>query len=320
MSNLSNILTADPTLAACDAALEAKAAREKPRAYLGMSSIGEPCLRKTWYRFRFASREKFDAATLKRFADGFAVEDVMANRLRMVPGVTLETHDKNGNQFRYVDHDGHFSGHCDGKITGILQAPSKKHIWECKATGEKKFNEFKKIKAEIGEKQTLRKWNPTYWVQALLYMFYEGTDRHYTTVCTPGARDEISCRTEADTAEAIRHIGNAKRIISSSEPLGKLSNNPSYFECRYCSFSGICHGGDMPDRNCRTCLHSSAIADGQWHCNRWGKRLTLDEQIAGCPAHLLLPKLVPGEVIEATERSITYKLSNGNVWTDSEVK
>jgi hypothetical protein len=310
----------DPTLEAADAALCAKAAQEKPREYVGMSSIGESCLRKTWYRFRFAARETFDAATLKRFADGHASEAVQADRLRLVQGVSLKTHMADGNQFRYVDHNGHFSGHCDGKITGILQAPKVLHIWEHKSVGEKKFNEFKKIKAEIGEKQALRKWNFQYWIQGILYMFYEGASRHYLTVSTPGVRDTASCRTESDSATAIKYIAKGKEVINSDKPFDRLSNDSSYFECRYCSFAGICHGSDMPERNCRTCVHASPIENGIWHCSRWGKKLTLDEQLAGCPAQLLLPGLVPGEVIEATESSITYRLKNGNMWTDSEVK
>ena len=152
-------------------------------------------------------------------------------------------------------------------------------------------------------------------------MFYEGTDRHYLTVSTPGARDTDSVRTEADTAQAIRYIANAKRVIQSQEPLDKLSNDPTYFECRFCAFSGVCHGGDMPERNCRTCTHSETIANGEWMCQRFGHKLNLDQQIAGCPAHIYLKGLVPGDVMAADDKSITYRLrGSGATWVDSEVK
>lgn len=320
MSNLVNLLTSDPTLEAADRALEQKAAQEKPRAYLGMSQIGDSCSRKLWYSFRFAGREKFDAATLKRFADGFRTEDLIIKRLRMLDGITLISHNPDGSQIGYKDHDGHFSGHLDGEIIGILQAPKTKHVLEIKCCSDKKFNELKKAVAELGEKQALHKWNPVYHTQGQLYCHYHGCTRHYLVVATPGGRDWMGVRTEYDAAHAIQAIAKAKRIIQSQEPLDKLSNDPSYFECRYCSFAGVCHGGDMPDRSCRTCLHSSPIAQGQWHCSRFGKQLSLDEQIAGCPAHLYLVKLVPGEPVSKTETSITYKLTNGSEWTDSEVK
>ena len=320
MSSLSSILEEDPTLAAADAALVAKAAQEKPRAYLGMSSVGESCARKTWYRFRFAAHEAFDAATLKRFEDGHRTEQLVIDRLRAVDGITLISELQDGNQIGYKDHDGHFSGHLDGDILGILQAPKTPHVLEVKCCSEKKFNELKKAVVELGEKQALKKWNPVYYSQAQTYCHYHNRTRHYLVVATPGGRDWIGVRTDYDAAHAIHEIAKAKRIIQSQEPLDRLSNDASYFECRYCSFAGVCHKGDMPDRTCRSCVHSSPIASGEWHCARWGKKLTLDEQLAACPAHLLLPGFVPGEVIEATDKSITYRLKSGAIWTDSEVK
>lgn len=319
MADLGRLLQGDPTLEAADKALVEAESRKERRQYLGMSQIGESCQRKLWYSFRWAFREIFDAVTIKRFHDGHLSEDVQAKRLRMAPGVKLQTRDtKNGNQIRYVDHDGHFSGHCDGIITGIKQAPTKKHIWEAKAVSEKKLAEFRKIKAEVGEKATLKKWNPVYWAQAQEYMGYEGTDRHYLTVSSPGVRDWDSCRTEYDHAAFLQLKTKALRIIKSEEPLDRVSNDPSWFECRYCSYKGICHEGDMPARSCRTCLHSAPVENGQWSCERWAKRLTATEQEAGCPAHKMLPGLVPGVPVDVQEHGITYKMNDGTSWYDGE--
>ena len=318
--NLKNILAADPTLDAADRALEAREGVKERRQYLGMSQAGDSCQRKLWYLFRWCVQEVFDAATHKRFLDGHASEAVQAERLRMVAGVTLDTlHPVTGQQFRYSDHEGHFSGHCDGKITGILQAPKTLHIWEAKSTADKKLSEFRKIKADLGEKATLKKWNPTYYAQAQLYMHYEGTDRHYLTVSSPGVRDWDSCRTEYDAAFAIGLKAKAKRIITSQEPLDKVSNDASWFECRYCPARGICHEGEMPDRTCRTCAHSTPVEAGAWHCSRWGKQLTAEEQQNGCPSHAFLPSLVPGEVIDSTPTTVTYRMPDGSEWMDGEV-
>lgn len=320
MTSLTNILDQDPTLLAADKALEAKEFSQPARASrLGMGAIGESCSRKIWYRFRLALRERFDAKSLKNFADGHHSEQVQAERLRLVPGITLETIDPaTGIQFEYTDCNGHFVGKLDGKITGLLQAPSKLHIWEHKSTSEKKFNDLKKIKAEVGEKNALRKWNPIYYAQGQLYMFYEGTDRHYMTVSSAGVRDAIGLRTEANPAFAMQLKAKAQRIITSDEPPEKVSNTASWFECKFCPFKGICHEQEMPDRSCRTCLHSTPIEDGKWHCERLGKILTSEEQSDGCVLHKYLPKLVPGEIAKATEKGITYKLHGGGMWYDGE--
>lgn len=319
MADLTKVLADDPTLEAADRALEAEHAKQLPRKYLGMSQIGESCTRKLWYSFRYAYRERFDADTIKRFEDGHKSEDLIAARLRMAPGVTLETVDqRTGDQFRYTDHNGHASGHCDGKITGLIQAPVKKHIWENKSTSEKKFTELKKIIIDVGEKQALRKWNATYYGQAQLYMHYEPTDRHYMTVCTPGGRNWLGLRTEYNQEYAVNLRDRAGRIIKSEEPMDRISDDPAWFECRNCPARGMCHEDDTPNRSCRTCLHSTPIENGEWHCDRWGKTLSLEEQLAGCPAHLYLPPLVPGEVTGTTEISVTYRMKNGSTWVDSE--
>ena len=67
MVDLTSLFDADKTLKACDNALVAAQFDEKPRPYLGASSIGEACSRKLWYRLRWV-RELFDAAALKRIA------------------------------------------------------------------------------------------------------------------------------------------------------------------------------------------------------------------------------------------------------------
>lgn len=302
--------------------MEARAAQEKPRAYLGMSSIGGSCSRKLWYDFRKVGRERFDAATLKRFEDGHRTEQVVIDRLRLLDGITLIDRREDGEQIGYIDLDGHFRGHLDGDILGIPQAPKTPHVLEVKCCSEKKFNELKKAVAELGEKQALKKWNPVYYTQGQCYCHYHSRSRHYLVVATPGGRDWMGVRTDYDATHAIQAIAKAKRIIQSNEPLDRISNDPSYFECRWCTFAGVCHGGDMPDRGCRTCLHAEPISEGQWRCNRFGRNLTLDEQIAGCPAHLFITKLVDGEVTDVDEvkNTITYKLRNGSVWQDSEVK
>jgi hypothetical protein len=318
MAAIAPIIAEDPTLKAADRALEELAAKERQREYLGMSEVGGSCSRKLWYGFRKAARERFDAATLKRFEDGHRTEDLIIRRLRLLDGITLLDRQADGNQIGYKDLNGHFSGHLDGDIVGILQAPVTPHVLEVKCVSEKKFNELKKAVAELGEKNALRKWNPVYYTQGMLYCHYHQRSRHYLVVATPGGRDWMGVRSNYDAAHALGAIAKANRIISSQEPPDKLSNDPSYFECRYCYYSGICHRDDMPDRGCRTCLHSTAIENGAWHCARWGKTLTFDEQLAGCQAHKFLPGIVPGEAIAADEKSVTYKLKNGAVWRDGE--
>lgn len=322
MVSIKEAMVTDPTLLAADRALEAEAAASPYRTRtLAMSQIGGSCQRKSWYDFRWAFREVMDHVSLKRFADGYSVEELAIKRLKMVAGVQVQEKDpRTGKQFVYLDQDGHAKGKCDGKIIGILQAPKKLHILEIKATEVKKLAEFRKAKMELGEKMALKKWNETYYAQAQLYMFYEGTDRHYCVICSPGLRDWDSCRTDLDMDYVNMLRSRMSRVIKSNEPLDRAGNGkPDWWECKNCKAFGICHEKEMPDRSCRTCLHSTPVVDGQWHCERWGKILTPDQQQLGCPAHKFLPALVPGEVTAATTATaVHYKMHDGTEWVDGE--
>lgn len=243
MVALPQVAIPDPTLEAVDRAIEAASRREVRRTYLGISSIGHPCGRRLWYGFHTDAREEFDAETLYRFDDGHRGEDVMAARLRMVPGITLLTIDPNtGRQFRFEDHGGRFAGHPDGVILGLLQAPKRWHIWEHKQVGEKGQAELVKLKEKHGEKQALRAWNPVYYAQAVCYLHYAQLDRHYLTCSTPGGRKTISVRTDADPEHAVAMIDKAKRIIEARAPLAKLSGDPSWWQCKMCGHHAACHG------------------------------------------------------------------------------
>lgn len=315
---------AEPTLAAIEAASVALAATELPRGYLGMSSIGRPCEREGWYGFRWTYPNEFDAATLWRFEDGHRSEDVMAARLRTVKGVELRTVDpRTGSQFRFTDLGGHFSGHADGLIRGILQAPATMHVWEAKATNEKKQAELTKFKSEVGEKFALAKWDATYYAQAVLYMAYADVTRHYMTVSSPGARTMISVRTDTDLDAARQLREKAERIITAAEPPPKISESPAWYQCKMCSARDLCHGQKIAAVNCRTCIHSTPELDGEarWSCAFHKANIPIDVQRTGCDQHRFIPVLVKqGKQVDAnaTENWIEYETQDGKKFRNGE--
>lgn len=312
----------DPTLDAIAAAIENVNNLERPRPYLGMSAIGMDCERFLWLNFRWAGPAGggFDAKALCNFADGHAAEDQMAERLRMVPGVEIYTVDPStGKQFGWSDLGGHFRGHIDGALRGVLQAPKAWHIWEHKAS--EKVGALLKFKAE-GEKEALAKWNPTYYAQAVLYMHYGQMDRHYLTCTSPGGRMPwASVRTDANPAEVERLIGKAERIIFGAEPPAKLSEDPAHWKCKGCAMASQCHGTALPPVSCRTCLHATPErdGDGRWTCARYGGAdIPLDAQREGCAEHRYIPALLKrwGEPTDASEAEnwVEYTAADGVVF------
>ena len=312
MVDLTHILNKKSTLALCDEVFVEKQNSENPRPYLGASSIGDKCSRKLWYRFRWC-KEVFDATTLKKFRDGHISEDTVIAQLKLNKSLTVIDRE-NGQQVGFSDIDGHFSGHLDGEIEGLAEAPKTRHVLEIKATAEKKFTELKKHIAALGEKLALRKWNETYYAQIVLYMFYRKLTRSIHVITTAGARDWVSVRTDADNSFAKTLIEKARRIIYATDAPEGLPRDSQ--DCKYCGLFDVCHNKKLPERNCRTCIHSSPAKDGLWHCAKKEVILLYEDQLAGCANHLYLPNFVNGEIKDVADRCITYKMKNGTEWVD----
>jgi ribosomal protein S27E len=320
MADISQYIDNDLTLRKMgDALIENQG--ERKRNYLGMSEIGDPCWRMLWYRFRNVLTEPLRLNSILAIEDGFTQERITANRLQFVKGIQLDVTDpETGEQFEFKDLGGHFCGHCDGKISGILESPKTLHIWEHKSVNEKKFKKLKDLIVAEGEKQALAIWDETYYSQAVIYMAMAGVKRHYLTVSTPGGRDYTSCRTEENPKHAISLRAKAETIITSEKPLQRLSENRTFYMCSWCRMKEICFDNKVPQVICRTCAFSEPLIDsigGQWQCYK--NNINFKGAGEACPSHLFLNTLVPFKTLDADKSGqipswIKYGTPDGDVF------
>ena len=259
----------DPTIRAMYEAIANSRVNEQ-RDYIGASEIGDECSRKIWYNYNNYPKEKSGYEDISTMAadSGHYAEEKTAERLRLLPFIELHTHMDNGEQYgweRLIKLDypnkvidpktgeitwqeyGKLSGHFDGLIRGILQAPKKIHIWEHKDKDHKKFADFQNKKSKYGEKNVLKEWNETYYGQAQNNMHNAHLDgvqvnRHYMTVSYAGGRKYDSCRTDYDPEYAERLNFKSIKILNAGEPLPRLSEKSDFFLCRFCDFKDECHG------------------------------------------------------------------------------
>ena len=273
----------DQLLAAADAEMERREAAKPPRLHLGMSGGGY-CPRRQWYGWLWAGPRRIPARGLRAIDDGVRGEAVIAARIQASPVGSLLTRDpETGRQFEVVDAGGHVAGHMDGVVYGHPAAPKTPHVWECKVVNEAKFKKFKKIKADEGEKQTLRTWDFVYWVQAQLYMLHGGFKRHWTTVGSAGCRDWDSCRTEFVRDEAEYFAERMRDMVANvGEMPERVAESPKAPACMWCDFKDICHAGAEVAHNCRTCEFSKPVDGPQWLCTKHKNYLDAGEQAAGC--------------------------------------
>ena len=163
-----------------DRAVIEKESRQPGRKYLGASSLGDPCARKLQYRYIGQPKDAdkgFPAKTLRTFALGHAIEDLMIMYFRDA-GFDLRT-ERHGEQFGFETAEGEVRGHIDGVICGGPVHLSYPMLWECKSASDKKFNEF--VRKGVAEA------NPVYAAQIALYQAYMNLSDN---PCVHGAEQE----------------------------------------------------------------------------------------------------------------------------------
>lgn len=295
-----------PTRDAIYAAYEAQRG-DGFRAHLGASIIGKPCARALWYEFRWTTQVSHEGRILRLFETGQREEDRLVRNLRETGATVLEVDPDTGRQFSVQAHGGHFGGSLDGVAIGILEAPKTWHVVEFKTHGVKSFRDLMAKGVEVSK--------PQHAAQMQVYMHLtEITRAIYIAVCKDTDALYVE-RIRVDADAGARHLVKAGRVIYADRPLSRISEDPAWFECRFCDHHDLCHGDGPAARNCRTCLHATAV-EGGWHCARHDRGLSVADQRTACARHLFIPDLVPGEVVAADRDFVTYRLADGTTWTN----
>ncbi|MBF0400713.1 MAG: oxidoreductase [Magnetococcales bacterium] len=298
-----------PTVEAILAAYESDS-RDGFRPHLGASLIGKECERALWFDFRWTTRSQFSGRMLRLFETGQLEENRFVRNLRRTGATVLDVDPQTGRQWRVAACDGHFGGSLDAAAVGILEAPKTWHVCEFKTHNASSFAELRK--------EGVKKAKPQHYAQMQIYMHLTGMSRALYLAVNKDCDDLYSERVRADEAEALRLLAKAERIIRAERPPMGVSVDPSWYQCRMCNHHPVCHEGQSVERNCRTCLHSTPAQHGLWVCSPIERLLVIDEQKAGCTAHLFIPDLVAGEQVDADPKGgwVEYRLRDGSLWRD----
>ncbi|UOF77232.1 exonuclease [Caudoviricetes sp.] len=276
----------DHITAAIDAALESKP--NKPRPHLGVSLVGGPCERAIWYNFRWAAQEKFEGRMLRLFDRGAREEETVVKLLQSIGAVVEFT----GRNQKRVDFGSHVSGSLDGIIvSGLPGAPKAKHVLEIKTHNKKSFEKL--------EKEGVKVSKPAHYTQMQLYMLGTEIDRAlYFAVCKDDDRIYTE-RVKFDKAFADEELYRAKKIALMQHPPMKISENASWFECKFCPSADICHYlKGSKNKSCRTCVYSQPLEDSTWICKHYNKQaIPLEFQYKGCSHHEMKSELIDADDI-----------------------
>lgn len=295
------------TLSAIDGAV-LQQAEDGLRPHLGASLIGRSCDRALWYGFRWAIRPQHPPRVLRLFARGHREETVLAQLLRDA-GITVHLLDpRTGLQFRVSAHGGHFGGSLDGAALGLVESKAW-HVLEFKTHNKKSFDAL--------EKDGVAKAKPEHYAQMQIYMHLTGMERaYYLAVCKDDDRLHGE-RVKLDKPAAEALLARAERIIFASNPPAGVSQDPAWYECKFCDYHALCHAQQLPSSiTCRSCAHATPErgGEGRWSCARWQADIPLHAQREACVEHRFIPSLLTfAQLVDADPDAnwIEYETAQG---------
>lgn len=254
------------------------------RSHLGASVVGHSCARHIWYAFRWTGVEEAEGRMIRLWSRGDIEEFRFEFYLREAGAELWTTDPVTGGQWRISDVDGHFGGSSDGVIRRVPGCdPSIPMLLEFKTSNDKGFKKLLKDKVAGAKFQ--------HFVQMQSYM--RKLDLPWALyLCVNKDNDQLYAEFIKSNAEQGDHFRDrARGIIYSNEPPPRVSNSPSWFECKWCQFYDNCHKTKVPLVNCRTCAHSTPGPDKSWTCARGNAAIT-DNPKQGCAEHVFNPHML----------------------------
>ena len=268
------------------------------RKHLGASLIGRECAFELWLSFRWCMQKSFEGQVLRLFNRGHLEE---ARFLAMLEAAGLEVwyETPEGGQFKFSYHGGHFGSALDAIVKGVPDIPDGAPAYgEFKTHNEKSYAKLAGSKPKWPAKRVggdgLLNAKYEHYVQMQICMgAYELEYGLYMAVNKD--TDELYAEIiKFDQTVFDRYHDRAGMIIFTDEAPARISDSPGWWKCKFCDFKGICHKGETPLKNCRTCVYVTAEQDGTWGCSAVdGNGMATPE--AGCDIYTLNPFMTPND-------------------------
>lgn len=272
---------------------------EAHRSHMGASVIGGECPRAIWYNFRWVLAKKFEGRMMRLFNRGHLEEGRLIALLLMI-GCKIYQQDEKGKQFRVSHAEGHFGGSGDGIALGVPDAPEGQPcLTEFKTYNEKQFAKLAGNNWDAYYDNLLDPSKPAaqfsgggvkeakfeHYVQMQIYMrkFAIGCALY---VAVNKNTDHLYCEmVPLDVAVADEFLERGRRLVGMESPPTKINMSPAWWKCKFCDYKPVCHLGQAPERNCRTCEHSRPVADAQWFCGQHQANIPKEVQLTGCQSY-----------------------------------
>ena len=246
-----------------------------PRPHLGASQIGSPCKRYLVYSFYWTFKKKIPGKLNQIFSMGDGIEDIIVDSLKSV-GIKHY-----GSQQRVIDDTGHGGGSIDGIVSNVPGFETEEELlFEAKSMNHTNFLDVKRKGVEESK--------PVYYAQMQMYMgrldlkfgMFVSMDKNTSELYMefiPFDEDSF------DDLECIEYS-----VITATNigEFPRISNNPTWFQCKFCDAKDICQSSGSIESNCRTCNNVQKQVDGEWYCVKRGN-ISSEEQETPCDEYCI---------------------------------
>ena len=229
------------------------------------SSLGGDCVAKIWYAFRWVRKSTPPPRIQRIFDVGNAFEQPIVDWLR---AAGWELYDKDPSkigskfeQWNFKALDGHMSAYLDGIGAHSERTGGVFGNIEAKSYNKRRFN-------MLTNKVSVKAADYEYYVQACIYMM--GYNLPFT-VLVAVCKDDGDVHIDVflrDDETAMRALSIGDTIKNSRVRPARIAQSAAFHKCKECPYVGVCHLGELPDKNCRSCVHSVPIEGGKFGCSR----------------------------------------------------
>lgn len=254
-----------------------------PRTHLGASIIGHKCERYIWFGFRWMYYKVHSGRMQRLFQRGHIEEHRVVEWLQGIGFAVAQVNTIDDNQqYRITFAEGHGGGSSDGISTLPTRYGNFEPILiEIKTQKDKKFS--------LLQGSGVQKEKPMHFTQASVYGRRLNL-RYCLYIAVNKEDDDLNVELiELDWSLADAEMNKAEKIINSQFPPPRISNDPSYWECRFCDAQEVCHLNAPVEKNCRSCYYSEAMPNKEWKCNKFVQIIPKDFIPKGCDQWLQLP-------------------------------
>lgn len=215
-----------------------QALAETPRDYIGMSELGERCLRHLYMKhIGIAEDTPLTGERLRTMEMGHFFEEMVYIWMQSA-GFNILRKDKiTGKPFEFQAANGLIKGHIDGAIISGPPIPNLVYpaLWENKALKAKYWNAI--------VKNGLQKANPEYWAQTIQYMGYSGLGNTLFSTINKDTAEIYHCVIPYQPAAlqkfADRGVSLIKALQMQLMP-ARISASADFYICKMCDRRNTC--------------------------------------------------------------------------------